>query len=81
MDVLRQCLSSPEGIRGLAIDIGRPLIRTSFPGPDTHKLTADEYALELGKITIGIELGLIESVEIDSHLPKVRFDAPFDQEE
>ena len=72
-----------QGVMAFAIDVGRPLVRQSFPGPEAHKLTANEYAYQLGVCTIGCELGLIETTEletIDSHLPKVRFDAPFEKE-
>jgi len=39
-------------LRKLAIQLGKPLIRTSFPGPEAHKLTVDEYAFEIGKSLI-----------------------------
>ncbi len=80
---IQRALKTSQGVMAFAIDVGRPLIRQSFPGPDAHKLTVNEYAYQLGVCTIGIELDLIETIElesIDSHLPKVRFDAPFDEE-
>lgn len=69
-------------MKALAIRLGKPLIRQSFPGPDAHKLTVVEYAYEIGKVEIMAALGLCEEVKsIDSHLPKVRFDAPFTEPE
>lgn len=49
-------------IRDFAIEVGRPLVANSFPGPDAHKLTPDEYAYEIGRVMIAIELGFAEPI-------------------
>jgi hypothetical protein len=80
-EAIKRALRTPDGVRMFAIDVGRPLVRQSFPGPEAHKLTANEYAYQLGKCTIGMELEIIEfediTGKIDSGREKVRFDAPF----
>lgn len=69
-----------ETIKEMAIRLGKPLIRQSFPGPDADKLTVDEYAFELGKASIMIELGLCEEVKVedlDKDMIRIKWSDPF----
>lgn len=48
-------------LRFVAVELGKPLVAQSFPGPEAHKLTPEEYAFEIGRVEIGIALGIIKS--------------------
>lgn len=56
VDAHYECESA---IKEMAIEIGRPLVATSFPGPEAHKLTPDEYAFVIGRAVILDELDLL----------------------